>query len=69
MLLAAGHPTASDYPIGVIMDEALIVRERIKQQEVNQAIWTQRAIAACLDKPGAKAFWKHVKDAQDGQQK
>lgn len=68
LLLANGHPEASRYPIGWLMDEAKLVKERMQIQDANQAVWTKRAIAAVLDKEGAKLFEELVEEAGNGQQ-
>ncbi len=68
MLLANGHPDANSYTIGWIQDEAKLVKERLLIQEANQAVWTKRAIAAVLDREGAKLFQEFVEDAGNGQQ-
>ncbi|ALA45445.1 tail protein [Achromobacter phage phiAxp-2] len=68
MLLANGHTNATKYPIGWLIDEAALVKERIAIQDANQAVWTKRAIAACLDRESAKLFQEFVEDAGNGEQ-
>lgn len=58
--MAHGHTEAQQYPVGLLMDEADIVRTYIDNTQANEAVWIQMAVASVLTKKGSTAFNKAV---------
>lgn len=60
-MIAAGHPEAYQYPLGMLHDEAAIVSERENNKIVTEAQLLQLAVHSILAKEARKAFSKTVK--------
>lgn len=56
MLLAAGHPAAWNYPIGLVIDEARLVAERFNQQEATRVTLLQMAVSTLFSEDAGKDF-------------
>lgn len=57
--MAQGHPLARHYPLWQLWSDATIVRNRVTQQMLTEAVVLQTAVGALLNKAGHKA-WKDL---------
>jgi hypothetical protein len=65
-LLSNGHPEARLYPIGLVWDEARIVREHLNRQETTRATLLQMAVASVLSKDAAREFSRTIARINEG---
>lgn len=66
LLLDHGHPQASEYPVGMLWDEADLVVERVNSRLSTEAVLIQLAAASVMSKDALKQFNKIVKRLSDG---
>lgn len=67
-MLESGHPGACHYPIGMLMDEASIVEERLQSRTAANAVMFQMAISTRpveLTKPAISAANKVLKQFRE----
>lgn len=60
VLLGNGHPFARRYPLGLLLDEARLVNNRINRHNATSAMTIRMAIASILDKDAGKEFQKMI---------
>ncbi|QZI85632.1 tape measure chaperone [Stenotrophomonas phage Suzuki] len=61
-LISEGHPNASEYPLGVLIVETEIARERVNNRLKTEALLIQGAIGSALTKKGAQAFKEQISE-------
>lgn len=61
LLLDHGHPEARRYPVGMLMDEARLVVQRVNNGHVTTATLLQGAVSGVLSKKANKEFQKQIK--------
>lgn len=67
LLLANGHASARQYPLGMVQAEAEIVTERINRQMVSESLLMQACVGTVLGgKEGITAYQKMIKGLTDG---
>ena len=59
-LIAEGHSAAGEYPLGYLIVEAEIARERVNNKIKTEMTLTQSAIASALSKKAASAFKENL---------
>lgn len=66
LLLDHGHRHARDYPLGMVYEEALLVVERMNQEEAGRAALMHVVGLAVMSKEGTKALKKILGDMTNG---
>lgn len=57
----SGHPNASRYPLGAVLDEHSLVSKQINSRIVTEAVLFQLAASSILSKKAGQAFEKQIK--------
>ncbi len=60
LLLDHGHPESRRYPLGMLMDETLLVNRRVNNSHVTAATLLQGAVSGVLSKKANKDFQKQI---------
>ena len=55
-----GHPDAAAYPLGMLMDEARLITQRVNVGHVTTATLLQSAVSGILSKRANKEFKKQI---------
>lgn len=64
--MAEGHPAARKYPLVVLWQEAQIVRERINNRHITEALLIDAAIGRALAAGNDKHFDNLIKGLRNG---